>query len=206
MLNNTKTDSCIIEAPEILLLIIGSLAAPLNGLILVMFNERKKFFRTRVSYLEANLSFADCFTGVVLVFIIVHQMTRWERLPEDLGFLLVSVSIQTSFLTLIHVSTDRLVVAMFPLTWSTILNVRRTTIAISVVWLASIFVEIMQRYCINKRRIALLYFFGNHCNPLHIRPCFHLPVFEKTAKTLVSLRRFSRDFSGGRPTTIRTTR
>ena len=154
---NSSSYSCSIDAQNILLVIIGSAAVLMNGLLLlVLYNERKKFFRTRVSYLIANLALADCFTGLMLVIVLALQFAN--KSLNGLEFLFLCGSIQTSLYTLILMSVDRLIVAIMPMTWSRILTKRNTIIGIIFTWAFAIFGSIMMKYQITKRRFAFLLF------------------------------------------------
>jgi uncharacterized membrane protein YsdA (DUF1294 family) len=156
-----STSSCIVDfdVPNVLLIVAGSAAALTNGLLLlVLYNERKKFFRTRVSYLIANLAVADCCTGLMLVLVMVLNMVRKEDALDCYQFLFLCGSIQCSFYTLILMSGDRLIVAVMPMTWSHVLTKRNTLISIIFAWALAIFGSIMMRYHTKKHRFAFLLF------------------------------------------------
>ena len=158
--SNSNTSSCTIDVPSILLILVGSAAALMNGLlILVLYNERKKFFRTRVSYLVANLAVADCFTGLMLVLVMALILSHKPRALNGYEFLLLCGSMQISFYTLILMSLDRLIIAIVPMTWSRILTKRNTIIGMVFAWGFAIFGSFAMKYLIiTKRRFALLLF------------------------------------------------
>ncbi|XP_028393369.1 cannabinoid receptor 1-like isoform X2 [Dendronephthya gigantea] len=153
---SNSTFSCAFDAPNVLLITIGSAAALMNGLLLlVLYNERKKFFRTRVSYLVANLAVADCFTGLMLVAVMVCNLAQKPRALRGYEFLFLCASIQVSFFTLILMSLDRLIVAVMPMTWSRFLTTRNTIIGIVLAWTLGIFESVMNKYEITDRRFVL---------------------------------------------------
>ena len=150
---------CAVAVPDVLLIIIGSLAVLLNGLLLLLIaNNRKIFLRTRVSFLVANLSLADFLTGAMLVLVIMLRLMQSRDIFKGFQFFFLCTSIQISFLTLLLMSLDRVVVATLPLTWSRLLTRRRTVFAIAVVWALSIFGGIMIQYHTKKKRLAMLLF------------------------------------------------
>lgn len=150
---------CALDVPDVLLIIIGSLAVLLNGLLLLLIvNNRGIFLRTRVSYLVANLSLADFLTGAILVLVVMRRLTQSKDNFEGFQFLFLCTSIHISFLTLLLMSFDRVLVAVLPLTWSGFLTGRRTIFAIAVVWALSIFGSIMIQYHTRKKRLAILLF------------------------------------------------
>lgn len=151
------TFSCTFDPPNVLLITIGSAAALMNGLLLlVLYNERKKFFRTRVSYLVANLAVADCFTGLMLVVVMACNLSHRPGALRGYEFLFLCASIQVSFFTLILMSVDRLVVAVMPMTWSRILTTRNTVVGIVLAWALAIFESVMNKFEITDRRFVLL--------------------------------------------------
>lgn len=157
--NKSSSVSCKIDVPDILLILVGSAAALMNGLlILVLYNERKKFFRTRVSYLVANLAVADCFTGLTLVLVMALILSHKPRALHGYEFLSLCGSIQISFYTLILMSLDRLIVAIIPMTWSRILTKRNTVIGIVSTWGFAILGSVAMKYLITRRRFAFLLF------------------------------------------------
>ena len=131
----------------------------MNGLLLlVLYNERKKFFRTRVSYLVANLALADCFTGLMLVLVMALMFAQKPRALKGYDFLMLCGSIQISFYTLILMSLDRLIVAVMPMTWSRILTNRNTIISIVFAWGFAILGTSMLCHLLKKRRFVILLF------------------------------------------------
>ena len=156
---NSSSYSCLVGGPDALLMVAGTAAALMNGLLLlVLYNERKKFFKTRVSYLIANLALADCFTGVMLVVVMILTMVHKEQALHCYEFSFLCGSIQSSFYTLILMSVDRLIVAVMPMTWSNILTKRNTIISIVFAWGFAIFGSIMMRNHTRKHRFAFLLF------------------------------------------------
>lgn len=158
-ISDGDSSSCNVKAPDVMLITIGCAATLMNGLLLVvLYNERKKFFRTRVSYLIANLALADCSTGIMLVLVMALMLANKQGALQGYEFLLLCGSIQVSFYTLILMSLDRLIVALLPMTWSRILTKRNTMIGIVFAWCFAIFVSVMMKYKITKRRFTFLLF------------------------------------------------
>lgn len=156
---NSSSSPCHMNPSDILLMVVGSVAALMNGLLLVVLhNERKKFFRTRVSYLIANLALADCLTGLMLVLVMALKLAHKARALKSFEFLFFCGSIQSSFYTLVLMSIDRLIVTVMPMTWSRILTKRNTILGIFFSWALAIFGSVMIRYQTKKHRFAFLLF------------------------------------------------
>ena len=156
---NKSSTFCTMEVPNILLVLVGSAAALMNGLlILVLYNERKKFFRTRVSYLVANLAVADFFTGLMLVVVMALILSHRPRAFNGYEFYFLCGSMQISFYTLILMSLDRLIIAIIPMTWSRFLTKRNTILGMVFAWAFAIFGSFSMKYLITRRRFASLLF------------------------------------------------
>ncbi|XP_046859031.1 sphingosine 1-phosphate receptor 1-like [Xenia sp. Carnegie-2017] len=156
--NQTLMSCSGVKAPDVLLVMIGFAAAVLNVLLLlVMYNERKRFFRTRVSFLIANLALADCLTGMMLVLVMVLKFAQKDKTLHGFQFLFLCGSIQLSFYTLIFMSVDRLIVAIKPMTWSNILTKRKTIIGIILIWGFAIVGSVVMKYATTRRLLFLLF-------------------------------------------------
>ena len=127
------------EPFEILKVIFGSLSILLNGfLLLAMLKKRRTFFAYRVSYLVANLAFADFSTGVILVFIFQLSKLTGKGIHFKHQLELIWAAMIVSFLTLFLMSLERLVVMVLPMTWSNILTTRRTVCGLILIWFISV--------------------------------------------------------------------
>lgn len=156
--NQTLMSCSGVKAPDVLLVMIGFAAAVLNVLLLlVMYNERKRFFRTRVSFLIANLALADCLTGMMLVLVMVLKFAQKHKTLHGFQFLFLCGSIQLSFYTLIFMSVDRLIVAIKPMTWSNILTKRKTIIGIILIWGFAMVGSVIMKYATTRRLLFLLF-------------------------------------------------
>ncbi|CAB3991546.1 adenosine receptor A1-like [Paramuricea clavata] len=130
-----------VQGNQVLLYIFGILAIVLNGVLLAsMYKERKKIFVTRISFLVANLAFADCLNGLFLI-ILRQPITEIEyknntRLLVELP--LVWTAFCASLLTVILMAAERLLIVTLPMEWSTLLTIPRSLLCILAVWLLSI--------------------------------------------------------------------
>ena len=139
-----------LEPPAILSYIFSCLAIILNGVLLIsMFNERKKIFVTRISYLVANLAFVDCLNGVFLI-ALLQPIPNIRFLQTEAMFTvqlpLVWTAFCASYFTLFLMAAERLIIVTLPLLWSTLLTVRRTIYCICMVWIISIAAGIAIHY------------------------------------------------------------
>lgn len=130
-----------VQPYEILAYIFGILAIILNGVLLLsMYNERKKIFVTRASYLVANLAVADCLNGLFLV--VLQQPIGEIEYRSDVRARIQLPSVWTalcmSYFTVLVMAAERSVVIMRPMDWSALLTIRRTIISILAVWILSI--------------------------------------------------------------------
>ena len=130
-----------VQGNEVLSYIFGILAIVLNGVLLAsMYKERKKIFVTRISFLVANLAFADCLNGLFLI--ILSQPIKEIEYKSDVLLLiqqpLVWIAFCASLLTVILMAAERLVIVTLPMEWSTLLTIPRTLLCILAVWLLSI--------------------------------------------------------------------
>ena len=129
------------QAHEILAYIFGILAFVLNGVLLLStYNERRKIFITRASYLIfilSNLAVADCLTGLFL-----QQPTKEIEYRSDvrkyIQLPLVWIVLCASFSTVLAMAAERFVLVILPMAWSTVLTIPRTIISILAVWIISI--------------------------------------------------------------------
>ena len=130
-----------VRGNEVLSYIFGILAIVLNGVLLAsMYKKRKKIFVTRISFLVANLAFADCLNGLRLI--ILSQPIKDIEYKSD-ALLLVQQPLKwigfcASILTIILMAAERLVIVTLPMEWSTLLTIPRTLLCILAVWFLSI--------------------------------------------------------------------
>ena len=130
-----------VQGYEVLSYIFGILAIVLNGVLLAsMYKERKKIFVTRISFLVANLAFADCLSGLFLI--ALHQPIKVIEYKSNARLLtelpLIWTAFCASFLTLFLMAAERLVVVTLPMVWSKLLTIPRSLLCIFAVWLLSI--------------------------------------------------------------------
>ena len=126
-----------VQAYEILAYIFGILAVILNAVLLLsVYNERKKIFVTRASYLVANLAVADCLIGLFLI-VFQSPIAQIEFISR-LHFALVWTAFCVSYFTVLVMAAERSVLIMLPMAWSTLLTIRRTIFSILAVWILSI--------------------------------------------------------------------
>lgn len=172
-----RTTIVVVITPYVFGVAFSLLAIALNGfLILVMTKERSVFFHTRVSYFVINLAVADCLTGVSLTYIGFQELLTLEKSSARPVVLVFSwITVQCSFFTLLLMSVDRLVMVLYPLSWSRILTVRRTIIGVAVVWLVSIAGGVVMHFYKMATQLAILSFVELCtlifvCNSLFIYP------------------------------------
>lgn len=169
-------------APLALGLVFSISSIVLNGfLFLVMTRERKIFFRTRVSYFVVNLALADCLTGLSLAYLELQEILKLEKLLsiKPWVILLNWTTVQCSFFSLLLMSIDRLVIILYPLTWPTILTVKRTITSIVVVWLVSISGGVLMHFYKMKAQFAVLIFVEFCTLVFVINTCCIYPVLKK---------------------------
>lgn len=148
-------------APLSIGLVLATLAIVLNGfLILVMIRERKIFFNTRVSYFIINLAVVDCLAGLSTAYLGLHEILQLEKSHPVRRYvvLLNWTTVQGSFLTLLLMSLDRLVIVVYSLSWSNILTIGRTIISIGVIWLVSVAGAITMHFYSMQTRLAIVIF------------------------------------------------
>ena len=129
------------QAHEILAYIFGILAVILNAVLLLsVYNERKKIFVTRASYLVANLAVADCLMGLFLIVLQqpIKQIEFKSNVRQHIRLPLVWTAFCVSYFTVIVMAAERFVLIMLPMVWSTLLTIRRTIFSILAVWILSI--------------------------------------------------------------------
>lgn len=162
--NNRSTIPITFQLPVtsyLLGVVFSILAIILNGfLVLVMTKERKVFFRTRVSYFVINLAVADCLTGVSLTYLELRELLKLKTHPALIPMVLLFnwTTVQCSFFTLLLMSVDRLIMVLYPLSWSKILTVRRTLISVAAVWLVSIAGGVMLHFYKAATQLVILSF------------------------------------------------
>lgn len=130
-----------LKPSDLLSCTLAIVAVLLNGTLLAsMYKERKKIFLSRISYLVGNLAFADFLNGLFFVVLMqpIISMRYKDHLVEFLSLPLTWMALCASCATLLLMSVERLVVVALPMTWSTILNKRRTLLGIFLVWITSI--------------------------------------------------------------------
>ena len=105
-----------------------------------MYNERKKIFVTRASYLVANLAVADCLIGLFLIVFQqpIAQIEIKTNVRQHIQLPLVWTVFCVSYFTVIVMAAERSVLIMLPMVWSTLLTIRRTIFSILAVWILSI--------------------------------------------------------------------
>lgn len=135
---------------QFLAYIFGILAIVLNGVLLIaMFNdhERKKIFVSRLSYVVANLAFADCVNSVFLILLQQPvENIRYVTEPlTDIQLLLSWTVFCVSYATLFFMAVERIVIIL-PLVSSNLLSIRRTVFCIFVAWFISIAVGLAVNY------------------------------------------------------------
>ena len=112
-----------------------------------MYNERRKIFTTRASYLVANLAVADCLTGLFLIVLqqpikeIEYKSEVWKHIQLPLVWTALCASYFTAM------AAERFVLVILPMSWSTLLTIPRTIISILAVWVISFIAEAVTYKC-----------------------------------------------------------
>ncbi|XP_028397555.1 melanopsin-like [Dendronephthya gigantea] len=138
-MNNTTVQSNPFEFPsQISILVIAFLGVIANGILLVVLLwDPLKCFRRPSMYFVISLAFSDFFTGIAsCLFAVKDHVTS-----EYFGLILQSAifcSIENSFITILLMSIERLIVIMFPMKAISIITSRRIFISIGVTWFFSI--------------------------------------------------------------------
>ena len=130
-----------VQAYQVLAYIFAILAVILNGVLLLsMYNERKKIFVSRISFLVANLAVADCLNGLFLIVLQqpIKQIEFKSNVRERIQLPFMWTAFCVSFCTLLLMAAERLIVIILPMVWSTLLTIRRTIFSILAVWILSI--------------------------------------------------------------------
>ena len=114
-----------------------------------MYNERRKIFTTRASYLVANLAVADCLTGLFLIVLQqpIKEIEYKSEVRKHIQLPLVWTALCASYFTVLAMAAERFVLVILPMSWSTLLTIPRTIISILAVWVISIIAEAVMYKC-----------------------------------------------------------
>lgn len=120
-------------------IVCGVLAIITNAtLLIITFLDPLKSFKRSSIYFIISLSFSDFFTGITSCF---YALSNCVSLPKILVLGLtcsIWASAQNSFITILLMSIERLIVVRNPLKAKSVITKRRTIISIGVTWFISI--------------------------------------------------------------------
>ena len=137
-MNNTAQSNPFEFPSQIAILVIAFLGVIANGVLLVVLLwDPLKCFRRPSIYFVISLAFSDFFTGITSCLFAVQRYVTSKFFVLILQSAIFS-SIENSFITILLMSIERLIVILYPMKVKSIITSRRIFMSIGVTWLVSI--------------------------------------------------------------------
>lgn len=131
--------STLLLGSNISVFFIGILSILTNGtLLLITFLDPLKKFKRSSTYFITSLSFSDFITGITSCMYAFHTKISLNPILQKALSASIWVSVQNSFITILLMAVERLLVVKEPLGVRRIITRRRTVLAIAVTWIASV--------------------------------------------------------------------
>ena len=138
MNNTTQPPNPLALPSDIATLVIGIIGVITNGILLtVLLLDPLKCFRRASMYFVISLAFSDFITGIVSCMFAFYKQVNSKNFSNIL-ISMIWASVENSFVTILLMAIERLIVIRVPMKAKSIITRRRTWIAIAITWLISL--------------------------------------------------------------------